>query len=88
MNQNKVNLFANFIHKTCLVDIPCKGKKYMGYSGDGKSISRIDQFLLSDEVVDKWGVVGKFMGARDISDHCPLCKRCFSMRYWIWGVRM
>ncbi|XP_058751351.1 uncharacterized protein LOC131624428 [Vicia villosa] len=52
VNQSEMNLFADFIHNSSLVDIPCKGKKYTWYSGDGKSMSRIDRFLISDAMVD------------------------------------
>ncbi|XP_058768728.1 uncharacterized protein LOC131642504 [Vicia villosa] len=34
INQNEARLFAEFIHNSSLVDIPCKGKKFTWYSGD------------------------------------------------------
>ncbi|CAI8603270.1 unnamed protein product [Vicia faba] len=64
--------FADFIEKSRLVDIPCRGKKFSWYSGDGKSMSRIDRFLMSDSIVNNRGVVGQLIGNRDISDHCPI----------------
>lgn len=36
------------------------------------SINRIDRFLLLDNMINRWGVVGQFIGDRDISDHCPV----------------
>ncbi|XP_058742118.1 uncharacterized protein LOC131614567 [Vicia villosa] len=54
-NHNDINYFADFIHESRLVDLPCKGKKYTWYSGDRKSRSRIDRFLISDKVVNDWG---------------------------------
>ncbi|XP_058778886.1 uncharacterized protein LOC131652909 [Vicia villosa] len=42
--KKETEIFAEFIHKSSLVDIPCKGKKFSWYSGDGKSMSRIDRF--------------------------------------------
>ncbi|XP_058726467.1 uncharacterized protein LOC131597819 [Vicia villosa] len=66
------DLFSEFIDKSGLVDIPCKGKKFSWYSGDRKSMSRLDRFLLSNKVVERWGVVGQLIGDRDISDHCPI----------------
>ncbi|XP_058776799.1 uncharacterized protein LOC131651145 [Vicia villosa] len=71
-NQREMNLFAEFIDKTLLVDIPCKGKKFSWFSGDGKSKSRIDRFLLSSKVLSRWEVIGQFIGDRDVSDHCPI----------------
>ncbi|XP_058769380.1 uncharacterized protein LOC131643223 [Vicia villosa] len=64
-NTGEMHDFATFIEDSLLVDIPCKGKKFTWYSGDGKSMSRIDRFLVSDKVVDDWGVVGQLVGDRD-----------------------
>ncbi|XP_058741814.1 uncharacterized protein LOC131614210 [Vicia villosa] len=64
--------FSDFIDGCGLVDVPCKGKKFSWYSGDGRSKSRIDRILVSDAIVSSWGVVGQFIGNRDISDHCPV----------------
>ncbi|XP_058767498.1 uncharacterized protein LOC131641214 [Vicia villosa] len=71
-NPREVELFAEFINKSSLVDIPCKGKKFSWYGGDGKSKSRIDRFLLSNIVVNRWEVIGQFIGDRDVSDHYPI----------------
>ncbi|XP_058775098.1 uncharacterized protein LOC131649352 [Vicia villosa] len=65
-------LFADFILLSNLMDVPCKGKKFSWFSGDGRSKSRIDRFLLSSTVVNMWDVVGQMIGDRDISDHCPI----------------
>ncbi|XP_058752224.1 uncharacterized protein LOC131625381 [Vicia villosa] len=65
-------LFSDFIDKSLLVDVPCKGKKFTWFSGDGKSMSRLDRFLISSSIVVDWGVVGQVIGDRDISDHCPV----------------
>lgn len=35
-------------------------------------MSRIDTFLLSNTLIDRWGVVGNTIGKRDIFDHCPI----------------
>ncbi|XP_058759273.1 uncharacterized protein LOC131632551 [Vicia villosa] len=60
-----------FVEKSELV-VPCKGKKFSWYSGDGRSMSRIDRFLLSEVIVDRWKVIGQKIEERDISDHCPV----------------
>ncbi|XP_058765712.1 uncharacterized protein LOC131639232 [Vicia villosa] len=64
--------FSNFIEESGLMDVACKGKKFSWFSGDGKSKSRIDRFLVSDNIVRSWGVLGQLIGDRDISDHCPI----------------
>lgn len=35
-------------------------------------MSRIDRFLLSNNVIDRCEVVGQLIRDRDISDHCPI----------------
>ncbi|XP_058777150.1 uncharacterized protein LOC131651507 [Vicia villosa] len=72
VNANEINPFADFIVKSNLVDISCKGEKISWYNGDGLSMSRIDRFLVSDNIVNRWGVVGQLISQRDISDHCPI----------------
>ncbi|XP_058768462.1 uncharacterized protein LOC131642211 [Vicia villosa] len=71
-NANEAIEFAEFIEKSLLVDVPCKGKKFSWYSGDGKSMSRLDRFLVAEKVLNNWGVIGQMVGERDISDHCPI----------------
>ncbi|XP_058726606.1 uncharacterized protein LOC131597964 [Vicia villosa] len=72
VNSREVELFADFIDRSSLVDVPCKGQKYTWFSGDGKVKSRIDRFLLSSVIVNRWEVVGQLIGDRDISDHFPI----------------
>lgn len=43
--------FMKFIDDSDLVDVPFKGKKYTWYSGDGQSKSRLDRFLVSDNII-------------------------------------
>lgn len=50
--------FSEFISLSNLVDIPSKGKKFTWFGGDGKARSRIDRFLMVDNIVNKWGIVG------------------------------
>ena len=40
--------FNNFIDENLLVDLPLRGRKYTWFRGDGKSMSRIDRFSLSE----------------------------------------
>jgi hypothetical protein len=55
-----------------LIDVPVLGKKFSWFSADGKSMSRIDRFLLSDGFITSQGTAGQWIGDRDISDHCPI----------------
>ncbi|XP_058742024.1 uncharacterized protein LOC131614460 [Vicia villosa] len=64
--------FSCFINDNGLIDVPCKWKKYSWFSGDSKHKSRIDQFLVFNNIINRWGIVGQLIGLRDISDHCPV----------------
>lgn len=35
-------------------------------------MSRIDRFLLLNNVVNRWGMIGQLIGSRDISNHSPI----------------
>ncbi|XP_058722527.1 uncharacterized protein LOC131594419 [Vicia villosa] len=72
VNDSESSLFAEFIGESGLVEVPCKGKKFSWYSGDGRSMSRIDHFILSDVIVNRWNVIGQLIDDRDISDHFPI----------------
>lgn len=54
------------------MDIPCKGKKFSWFNDDGKSMTRIDRFLMSSIVVARWEVMGQLIDDRNILDHCPI----------------
>lgn len=50
--------------KTCvntleLVDPPLLGRKFTWYKADGSAMSRLDRILMSEEWVQKWGVVAQ-----------------------------
>lgn len=47
--------FRDFLGCSGLVDVPCLGNKFTWFSGDGRSMSRIDRFLLLDSLVGRWG---------------------------------
>lgn len=63
---------SSFIKGMGLIDIPCKGKSFSWGSGDGKSKSLIERFLMLELVMERWGVVGQVIGQRDMFDHCPV----------------
>ncbi|GAU25065.1 hypothetical protein TSUD_257590 [Trifolium subterraneum] len=82
--QNESSLFNRFVEEMELIDTPVLGKKFSWFSADGKSMSRIDRFLLSDGFVSKFGITGKWIGDRDISYHCPIWLLCSSYN---WGPK-
>lgn len=58
MQSSGVGRFSRFIGDIGLVDVSCKGKKTSWSSSDGKSKSRIDSFLVSNNIMNWRGVVG------------------------------
>lgn len=61
---NGSELFGKFIEDNGLVDIPCKGKIFSWYTGDERSMSRINCFLVSNVVVYRWGLVANLLGVK------------------------
>ncbi|CAK8535258.1 unnamed protein product [Lathyrus sativus] len=55
-----------------LTDIPCLGVRFTWFSGCGKVMSRLDIFLLSDNLIPMWNITAQWIGFWDISDHCPI----------------
>lgn len=54
--------FSDFIKDIGLVDSPCKGKRFSWVRGERKAKNRLDQFLISANIMDWWGVVGQLIG--------------------------
>ncbi|XP_058759232.1 uncharacterized protein LOC131632500 [Vicia villosa] len=75
--------FREFIASMGVVDIPCVGK-YSWFKDNGKSMSRIDRFLVSESLIDDWGVINQRIGNRDISDHVPINLNCGDVD---WGPK-
>ncbi|CAJ2672026.1 unnamed protein product [Trifolium pratense] len=76
--------FGLFVDLMELIDIPVSGKSFSWFSADGKSMSRLDRFLLSEGFIDKGGISGQWIGNRDISDHCPIWLICSKLD---WGPK-
>ncbi|MCH82646.1 hypothetical protein A2U01_0003457, partial [Trifolium medium] len=76
--------FCQFVESMELVDIPVIGKKFSWFSADGRAMSRLDRFLLSDNFIAKEEVSGQWIGDRDISDHCPVWLICSNLN---WGPK-
>lgn len=62
----------HFIDGNLLVDLPLRSRSYTWYRGDGKSVSRIDRFLLSDRWCLTWPNFFQLASTRGLSNHCPL----------------
>lgn len=64
--------FNSFIDDMGLNDLPLIGRKYTWYISDGRCMSRIDRFLLSDEWISTWHDLSQWGMDRSVSDHCAL----------------
>lgn len=71
-NQIEMREFEAFMHDMELVDVLVLGKKFSWFGADGRTMSRIDRFLLSEGLITKWNINAQWIGDRDISDHCPI----------------
>lgn len=67
-----ITYFVGYLEESNLVDVPTKGKMFSWFGGEGKTMSRLDQFLVSKNMIKSLDIVGQKMGNRDISDHCPV----------------
>lgn len=68
----EVNEFNAFISDMDLLDVSVTGNVFSWFCSDGISMSRLDRFLISPNLVDKWNISGQWIGKRNISDHCPI----------------
>ncbi|GKV39902.1 hypothetical protein SLEP1_g47602 [Rubroshorea leprosula] len=64
--------FDGFIRDVGLVDLPLIGRKFTWVQASGRSMSRIDRFLLSEGWLTKWGDAKQWGLNRTVSDHCPI----------------
>lgn len=64
--------FNSFIVEMEFIDVVVSGRKFSWFFSDGVSMSRLDRFLITDGLLSLWNVSGKWIGDRDISDHCPI----------------
>src|SRR4051812_17809670 len=76
--------FREFIASMGVVDVPCVGGRFTWFKDNGKAMSRIDRFLVSRNLIDKWGVVDQRIGTREVSDHVPISLVCGSVD---WGPK-
>ena len=58
-----------FIEDNLLIDLPLRGRNFPWFRGDGRSMSRIDRFLLSDRWCQTWPNCFQMAMPRGLSDH-------------------
>jgi hypothetical protein len=55
-------LFNRFVEDMEVIDVPVLAKKFSWFSADGKSMSRIDRFLLLEGFINSQGISGQWIG--------------------------
>ncbi|PNX74944.1 cysteine-rich receptor-like protein kinase, partial [Trifolium pratense] len=82
--QVELTQFNYFMEMMEVVDLSVLGKRFTWFCADGKLMSRLDRFLVSEGFVEKGEVTGQWVGDRDILDHCPIWLLCSSVN---WGPK-
>jgi hypothetical protein len=68
----ETHAFNQFIEANSLIDLPLCGRKFTWYSSDGRAMSRLDRFFLSDDWVLSLPNCIQTALPRTLSDHCPI----------------
>ena len=85
LHQVSIDNFNGFVVNNNLVDLPLRGRTYTWYRGDGRTMSQIDRFLLSDNWCLTWPNCIQLAESRGLSDHCPLVLSVDSQN---WGPKL
>lgn len=80
----EMTLYKAFARDVELEDKNVLGRKFTWYHSNGRSMSRIDHVLVSDEWKRAWGDSALWVLPRDASDHCPLVLKVGG---WDWGPK-
>ncbi|XP_058760697.1 uncharacterized protein LOC131634030 [Vicia villosa] len=70
--RREIMIFNEFIEEMELVDLPTIGGKFTWIKSNGKAMSRLDRFLLSESFFEDWKVDGQHIGETDVFDHAPI----------------
>lgn len=60
--RSEVLEFKDFVVGLEVIDVPSIGNNFTWFSGDGKSMSKLDRFLLSEQLIDRWKMVEQLIG--------------------------
>ncbi|GMJ07486.1 hypothetical protein HRI_004417800 [Hibiscus trionum] len=83
--KGEMQIFSDFIDSLCLIDLPLKGGTYTWSNFREKpSMSRLDRFLISPEILGIWPDLIQSALHKNISDHNPIV---LSMVTQDWGPK-
>ncbi|XP_058775087.1 uncharacterized protein LOC131649341 [Vicia villosa] len=64
--------FFNFVEEMDIIDLPCVGGRFTWFSWNDYAMSRLDQFLIIDNLISLWKFDNQVVGKWVLSDHCPV----------------
>ncbi|XP_071740151.1 uncharacterized protein [Rutidosis leptorrhynchoides] len=74
-NERRAEWFNEFINRSRLIDVPMGGKRFTRICDKGIKFSKLDRFLISEEVNNMWSELSVLALERNLSDHCPIILR-------------
>ncbi|KAH1209914.1 hypothetical protein GmHk_15G044314 [Glycine max] len=72
INIAKIEGFNSFISDIELMKVPTSSKKFTWVNADGSSMTRLDRFLISEDLFELWNILEQWIGRHDISDHSSI----------------
>lgn len=69
---SEMQWFNDFILHLDLTDILMVGNQFTWFNLAGSSCSRLDRFLITNGLVEMWGIDCQVVGERSVSNHCPI----------------
>jgi len=79
-----MNYYQGFVRDVELEDHKLLGRKFTWYHLNGRSMSRIDRVLISEEWNRFWGDTSLWVLHKDVSDHYPVVLKTGG---WDWGPK-
>ncbi|XP_071714442.1 uncharacterized protein [Rutidosis leptorrhynchoides] len=70
--ENRAKWYNEFIKDCNLLDIPLGGRLYTRISDNGSKFSKLDRFLISENVLQQWPNLNAVVLDKKITDHCPI----------------
>ncbi|XP_071688962.1 uncharacterized protein [Rutidosis leptorrhynchoides] len=79
--QCRAKIFNNFIGKMGVFEVSLVGKKFTTICDNGLKFNKLDSFLISSSVLNKWNDLSVKVLDRKASYHCPLVLRSKTCDY-------
>ncbi|XP_071687177.1 uncharacterized protein [Rutidosis leptorrhynchoides] len=70
--EKRAKLFNDFIKDNSLIDLPLGGRIYTRISDNGRKFSKLDRFLVSENLIQQWPNINVMVLDKKHTDHCPL----------------